>query len=223
MGDNSTDNTSEVTRSKGDTKLSTLAVGLFGLSEDMGVEELDDLLKEEELGHSVGDLKNRYVSLLVGFGKEFFLHYLTRPQRNEGTEGIPGLNLGPAHFPDSCTEGSGEGAGRAGLDLDLGHLQRTEGDIGEDLSGGRTGKPDSGLVLVGKVLTSQVHVGILENFIETILEHALEGVTNEGRAEAFPDTVCTLFCNESLEGTAESIVFSGVHLWWMSELRRYHL
>lgn len=56
VGDDGTDNTSEVTRGEGDTELSSLAVSFLGLSENLGVEELDNLLEEEELGHGVGDL-----------------------------------------------------------------------------------------------------------------------------------------------------------------------
>lgn len=54
--DDSAYNTSEIARGEGDAKLSTLAVGFLGLREDMSIEELYDLLKEEEFGHGVGDL-----------------------------------------------------------------------------------------------------------------------------------------------------------------------
>lgn len=50
------DNTSEVTRRECDTELCALAVCVLGLSEDVGVEELDDLFEAEELGHCVRDL-----------------------------------------------------------------------------------------------------------------------------------------------------------------------
>lgn len=145
-------------------------------------------------------------------GRRKFSTYLTRPQRNKGTEGVPSLNLSPAHLLESSTEGSREGAVGAGLDLDLGHLEGAKGNIGEDLSGGGTGEPDGGLVLVGELLTSQVHVGILEDLIEAVLEHALEGVADKGRAETFPDTVGTLLSDEGLKGTAEGVVLAGVHL-----------
>lgn len=54
--DDSADNTSNVTGREGDTELSGFAVCILGLSENVGVEQLDDLLKEEELGHGVRDL-----------------------------------------------------------------------------------------------------------------------------------------------------------------------
>ena len=59
VGDDGADNTSEVTGGEGDTELSTLVIGLLGGSEDVGVEELDDLLEEEELCHRVRDLITR--------------------------------------------------------------------------------------------------------------------------------------------------------------------
>ena len=56
VGDDGADDTGEVTGGEGDTELSTLAVGFFGGGEDVAVEEGDDVLEEEELGHGVGDL-----------------------------------------------------------------------------------------------------------------------------------------------------------------------
>ena len=56
MGDDGANNTSEVTGSEGDTELSGLAVSLLRASEDVGVEQLDDLFEEEEFGHSVRNL-----------------------------------------------------------------------------------------------------------------------------------------------------------------------
>lgn len=57
VGDDGADDTGEVTRGEGDTELGVLGVRVLGRGEDLGVEELDDLLEEEELGHGVGDLK----------------------------------------------------------------------------------------------------------------------------------------------------------------------
>lgn len=56
MRDNSADNTSEVTRSESNTKLSSLGICFFGLREDVSVKELDNLFKEEEFGHGIRDL-----------------------------------------------------------------------------------------------------------------------------------------------------------------------
>ena len=56
MGDDGANDTGEVTGSECDSELSGLAVGVLRSGEDVRVEELDDLLKEVELGHSVRDL-----------------------------------------------------------------------------------------------------------------------------------------------------------------------
>ena len=60
MGDYGADDTGEVTSAEGNAKLCGLAVGVLWLSEDVGIEELDNLLEEEELGHCVRDLKTLF-------------------------------------------------------------------------------------------------------------------------------------------------------------------
>ena len=116
------------------------------------------------------------------------------------------------HLPDGSAEGSGEGTGRAGLDLDLGHFEGAESDISEDFSRGGTGKPDGRLVFLGELLAGKVHVGILEDFVETVLEHSLERVTDESGAEALPDTPGALLGDERLEAGNETGIFFRVHL-----------
>jgi len=113
VGDHGADDTREVARGERDAELCRLAVGVLGLGEDVSIKELDNLLETEELGHCVRDL--------------------TGPQRNDGAEGEAGLNLCAAHFCPGSTEGHGEGTGGAGLNFDLGHLQRAERDVGEKL------------------------------------------------------------------------------------------
>ena len=54
--DNSTNDTSDVTRSKSNTKLSALGVTILRGSEDISIESFHDLFEEEELGHGVRDL-----------------------------------------------------------------------------------------------------------------------------------------------------------------------
>lgn len=152
------------------------------------------------------------MTLIICWRVRLKVHYLTRPEGDEGTEGEAGLNLSPGHLSHSSTEADGEGARRGGLNLDLGHFEGAESDIGEDLSGCGTSKPDEGFVLFGKLLTRKVHVGILEDLIETVLEHSLERITDEGGAETFPDTVLTLLSDERLKTGDEALVFYGVDL-----------
>lgn len=119
---------------------------------------------------------------------------LTRPEGNEGTEGEAGLGSGPAHLSECSTHRDGEGASRAGLDLDLGHFQGAEGNIGKELGRGGTSKPDRALVFCRVLFTGQVHVRVLEEFVETVLEHSLEGIADEGGAKALPETPGALLC-----------------------------
>jgi hypothetical protein len=113
---------------------------------------------------------------------------------------------------ESSAESSGEGTGGGSLDLDLGHFEGAKSDIGEDLGGSRTSEPDEGLVLVGELFTSKVHVFILEDLVEAVLEHSLERVTDECGADTFPDTHCSLLSDESLQGSPETFVFDRVDL-----------
>ena len=138
--------------------------------------------------------------------------YLTRPERDEGTEGEPGFSRGSPHLGEGGAGRDREGTRNAGLDLDLGHLPRAKGHIGEKLSRGGTGQPDETLVLVARLLTGEVHVGIFEDFVETIFEGTLEGVSNQGRSEAFPSTHHALFGNDGSETRNETLVFCGVDL-----------
>ena len=147
-----------------------------------------------------------------------FDKYLTGPERDEGSEGEASLNLGTLHLCKSGAERNREGTGRAGLDLDLGHFEGAESDISEDFSGSGTDKPDSGLVFLRKLFAGEVHVVILEELIETVLEHSLKRVADESGTEAFPDTLRTFLGNKGLETGDETGVFRWVYL-WQEELR----
>ena len=58
MRNNGAENTSSVTRGKSDHHLSSLAIGVFGLSEDMSVEHGDDFLECDKLDNGVWDLSH---------------------------------------------------------------------------------------------------------------------------------------------------------------------
>ena len=138
--------------------------------------------------------------------------YLTGPEGNERTEGEPGFDRRCAHLGKSGAHGNGEGTSRAGLNLDFCHLPRAEGDIGEELRRSRASQPDSTLVVFACLLAGQVHVGIFEDFIETVLEGALEGVADQGGPETFPSALDTLLGNDGSETGDETLVFGGVDL-----------
>jgi hypothetical protein len=138
--------------------------------------------------------------------------HLTGPQRDEGAEGEARLGTCAGHFRPGSTKGNRESTSGASLDLDLGHLKWAERDIGEELGAGRASEPDGTLVLFRRLLTSEVHVGILENLVQAIFEHALERVSDEGRGKAFPDTRCALFRDDSFQAADTTLVLGRIHL-----------
>lgn len=138
--------------------------------------------------------------------------YLTGPERDERAEGEAGLHLVGAHLGESSAEGGGEGTGRAGLNPDLGHLHGAQSNVGEDLSRGGTSKPDEGLVLGGVLLASKVAVLVLEDLVQTVLEHALGGVTDKSGPETLPDTARTFLRHKGLQTGHEASVLGGVDL-----------
>jgi len=138
--------------------------------------------------------------------------YLTRPERDEGTEGEPGVGSGNPHLGESSAHRDGEGTGRTGLDLNLGHLPRAESDIGKDLSRGGTSQPDGTLVLFTSLLTGEIHVVIFEDLIKTVLEGTLEGVADQGGSEALPSTRNSLLSDDGSETRDKTLVLGGVDL-----------
>jgi hypothetical protein len=98
------------------------------------------------------------------------------------------------------------------LNLNLGHLPRAKSNIGEELGRGGTSQPDGTLVLIAGLFTGEVHIGIFEDFVETVLEGTLERVANQGRSEAFPSTGDTLLGNDGSETGDKTLVLGGVDL-----------
>jgi len=213
VGNDSANDTREVTRGESDSELSGLAVGLLRSGEGVSVEERDDLLEEVELGHSVWDLQRPMISEISEAPKRHICQaYLTRPEGDKGTEGEPGFGRGSPHLRESGAHGDWEGTSGAGLDFNLGHFPRAKSNIGEELSRGGTSQPDGTLVLFAGLLAGEVHVVIFEDLVETVLEGTLERVANQGRSEAFPSTGDTLLGNDGSETGDETLVLGGVDL-----------
>ena len=105
----------------------------------------------------------------------------------------------------------------ASLDLDLGHLKRAESNVSEELGACGASEPNSALVVLGHLLASEVHVGILEDLVQAVLEHALERISDKSRAEALPDTLCAFLRNDGPQGTDTTLVLSRVDLTMRSE------
>lgn len=80
-------------------------------------------------------------------------------------------------------EAAQETAGEFGLrdETDTGGFQRAEGNIGEELGGGRRGEVDGGTVVGGGLKTKLVDPLLLEELVATELQRTLEEVTQESR------------------------------------------
>jgi hypothetical protein len=138
--------------------------------------------------------------------------HLTGPQWNDRAEGEACLNFGAAHFRPGSTKGNGEGTCGASLDFDLGHLQRAERNVSEKLGTCRACEPDGALVLVRRLLTSEIHVVILKHLIQAIFEHPLEGISEESGTKTFPNTPGALLRDDGLQGADTALVLGRVYL-----------
>jgi hypothetical protein len=138
--------------------------------------------------------------------------HLTRPERDERAEGEAGLNLAGGHSGERGAEAGGEHADGARLDLDLGHLERAERDVREDLRAGGAREPDRAAVLGRVLLAGEVRVLVLEDLVEPVLEHALERVADERRAEALEDAGAALLGEEGADTRDEALVLGRVDL-----------
>ena len=107
---------------------------------------------------------------------------------------------------------NGERTRVARLDLRLGHLERAERDVGEELGGCRTSEPNEALVVGTGLLAGKVHVLVLEDLVETVLEHALERVADEGRAKALPEPAAALLSGDGADTREETLVLARVDL-----------
>lgn len=138
--------------------------------------------------------------------------YLAGPEGYDRAERIPCLRLEFAHLSERSHHRNGERTRRARLDLDLGHLQRAERDVREELGRCRTRQPDRALVLCRRLLARHVHVHVLEHLVQSVLEHALQRIPEERRPNAFPQTLAALLSRNRLDTGHETLVLSGAHL-----------
>lgn len=99
-----------------------------------------------------------------------------------------------------------------GLNLDFGHLPWAESNVGKYLSRGGTSQPDGTLVFFCGLFTSQVHVVIFENFVETVFEGTLHRVTDERGSEAFPDSPGALLGSDRAKRRKSTLVLGWVYL-----------
>ena len=158
----------------------------------MGIEELDDFFKEVELGHRVRDLAG--------------------PEGLQGAERKLGLGLVGRHGRQGSHGARGEGARGRGLDLDLGHFQGTQGNVGKELCRGRGRAPDQALVSLGVLLAGEGRVLVFEDLVQAVLEGALGRVAEEGGEPALPQGHGSLLSGNRLEASDQTSVLLGVDL-----------
>lgn len=98
-------------------------------------------------------------------------------------------------------------------ETDTGSLKRAESDISKELSGGGGGEVDGSAVVGGSLETELVDPLLLEEFVTSELEGALEEVASGGRTETSQKGAGTLVGND-LADTAEetAVVGDGVKL-----------
>ena len=109
--------------------------------------------------------------------------------------------------------GKAVGKGRVRDETNAGGLERAEGNVGEELGGGRRSEVDGGTV-VGSSLVSEEGDGLLlEELVTTKLEGTLEEVTGESWAGTGQKSASTLIGNDLTETTDEAtVVGDGVEL-----------
>lgn len=105
------------------------------------------------------------------------------------------------------------GIGRLRDETDTGSLERAEGNVGEELGGGRGGQVDGSAVVGGSLKAELVNELGLEELVTTELESTLQEVTGKGRANTSQESASTLILNNLAETTDETaVVGSGVEL-----------
>ena len=95
---------------------------------------------------------------------------------------------------------------------DLAGLHRAEGDVGEELCGGRGGEVEPGLVEVSVLLAEHAGVEVLEELVEAKLADPLGGVAEGRGGPAEGQAPDALLGHRQLEAVAEVLVLGLVSL-----------
>jgi len=172
-------------------------IGLVNVAEY----EFRDLLEDDELGHGVRD--PTCVVSPAKYQLNAKEHLLLEENGAEaGVESTKTLILQDL----SKAREKAAGIGRLGNETDTGSLERAESDVGKELGESRGGEVDGSTVLRGSLVAKVVDALLLEEFISTELEGALEEVSSGGRTETSPDGTSTLTGDDLLETSDEALV-----------------
>lgn len=195
MRDDGTENTSQISGSESDSQLHSLRVFVLWLSEDLGVEELDDLFESDELDDGVWNLSS--------------------PEWSESLEESRRTSLS-ANFAVGSSEFEGESSSLGGLDLELDGLKWAEESISDNLSTSGGNRPTDSSVLDGVLISNDLLVDILEDFVESEFSQSLEGVSNQswgpsGDQSSLGVENSVLFSHDG-QSFSQGLVESGVDL-----------
>lgn len=164
VGDNGTENTSEISTGEGDTGLRSLAIVAL-LSGETVINLFNNSLKRSKLHHGIGNLTSpQWIQSLVKAGPAFFGY--------NGVDAVQGASIRV-----------GYGALHAYLDS----FKRTKSNVGEELGRRRSGQVKPSFVLVRSFWASNVAVRLLEIFIPAVLEGSLCTIPKKCRAPAGHD------------------------------------
>jgi hypothetical protein len=98
-------------------------------------------------------------------------------------------------------------------ETNTGSLERAEGNVGEELGGGRGGEVDGSTVVDSVLNTNLVDELLLEEFVSSKLEGTLEEVTSKGGTSTSEKSASTLVCDDLSEATDQtSVICDGVEL-----------
>ncbi len=89
-------------------------------------------------------------------------------------------------------EGTGEGRWNGCLHADLDSFERAKTKIGKKLGRSRGSQEETSLVFFGVFFSHKLGVEVLKEFISSIFETTLDGVTSESRTPASKDSSDTL-------------------------------
>lgn len=179
--------TSNQTRAQVGSGLHAVGERLLGEGAE---DSLRDLLEDDELGHGVGDL-------------------LEQNGSEAGVESTDTLVL--EHLGETANETVGVGGLRD--ETDTGSLERAQGNVGEELGGGRGGQVDGSPVVGGSLNAQAVDELGLEELVTAELEGTLQEVTGEGRAGTSQKSASALILDDLAEAADETaVVGNGVEL-----------
>ena len=154
------------------------------------VGKFGDLLVNDEFGHGVGDL----------------LEEDGTKARVEGTDALLAGDLGKARNKAGSEGGLGHQANAGGL-------ERTKGNVSEELGGGRRHAVNGDAVVPGIVVADGVDGLLLEELVTAKLEGALQKVAGKGRAKAGQEGTGAFIPNDLADASDEAaVVGDGVEL-----------